>query len=62
MARWGLSLGEVKKAYRKLACKHHPEMVNVNHLGEEIKTATEEKFKKVNEAYEKIKREEILFN
>ena len=46
---------EIKKAYRKLARKHHPDMVS--HLGEEIRMAAEEKFKKVNEAYEMIKKE-----
>ena len=46
---------EVKKAFRKMALKFHPD--KVSHLGEEYKKAAEEKFKKVNEAYEKIKKE-----
>jgi DnaJ like chaperone protein len=46
---------EVKKAYRRMAMKYHPD--KVSHLGEEFKKAADEKFKKVNEAYEKIKRE-----
>ncbi len=46
---------EVKKAYRKMAMKYHPD--KVSHLGEEFRKAADEKFKKVNEAYEKIKRE-----
>ena len=45
---------EVKKAYRKAAIKHHPD--KVNHLGEEVRKAAEEKFAKVNEAYERIKK------
>lgn len=45
---------EVKKAYRSLAKIHHPD--KVNHLGEETRKAAEEKFKKLNEAYEKIKK------
>ncbi|MCE5347808.1 MAG: molecular chaperone DjiA [Bacteroidales bacterium] len=46
---------EVKKAYRRMAMKYHPD--KVSHLGEDIRKTAEEKFKKVNEAYEKIKKE-----
>ena len=46
---------EVKKAYRRMAMKYHPD--KVGHLGEEFRKSADEKFKKVNEAYEKIKRE-----
>lgn len=45
---------EVKKAYRKLAMKHHPD--KVNHLGDEIRKAAEERFAKLNESYERIKK------
>jgi DnaJ like chaperone protein len=45
----------VKRAYRRMAMKYHPD--KVSHLGEEFKKAADEKFKKVNEAYEKIKKE-----
>ena len=46
---------EVKKAYRKMAVRFHPD--KVSHLGEEFQGAAKEKFQKVNEAYEKIKKE-----
>jgi DnaJ like chaperone protein len=46
---------EVKKAYRTMAVKYHPD--KVSHLGEDYRRAADEKFKKVNEAYEKIKKE-----
>jgi DnaJ like chaperone protein len=49
---------EVKKAYRRMAMKYHPD--KVSHLGEEFRRSADEKFKKVNEAYEKIKRERNL--
>jgi DnaJ like chaperone protein len=45
----------VKKAYRRMAMKYHPD--KVSHLGEEFRKTADEKFKKVNEAYEKIKKE-----
>ncbi len=46
---------EVKKAYRRMAMKYHPD--KVSHLGEDFKRTADEKFKKVNEAYKKIKNE-----
>lgn len=46
---------EVKKAYRRMAMKHHPDKVAT--LGEDVKKAAEEKFKKISEAYDKIKKE-----
>jgi len=44
---------EVKKAYRRMAMKYHPD--KVNNLGEEIKKSATEKFKAVGEAYQMIK-------
>lgn len=45
---------EIKNAYRKLAGKYHPD--KVNHLGDEFKELAEERFKEIQEAYQKIKR------
>jgi DnaJ like chaperone protein len=46
---------EVKRAYRRMARKYHPD--TVSHLGDDLRLAAEEKFKMLNEAYEKIKKE-----
>lgn len=46
---------EVKKAYRKMAVKYHPD--KVSHLGEDFQKQAKEKFQKVSEAYENIKKE-----
>ncbi len=46
---------EVKKAFRKMAMKYHPD--KVSQLGDDVRKTAEEKFKRVNEAYEKIKKE-----
>ena len=47
---------EVKKAYRKMAIKYHPDKVAT--LGEDVQKAAEEKFKAVNQAYEAICKEQ----
>ena len=46
---------EVKKAYRKMAKKYHPD--RVAHLGEEHQEGAEEKFRQVQQAYEHIQKE-----
>ena len=46
---------EVKKAYRKMAMKYHPD--KVRGLGEQHEKSANEKFIKVQEAYEQIKKE-----
>lgn len=46
---------EVKKAYRKMAVKYHPD--KVEHLGQDIKEAAKKKFQDLNAAYEAIKKE-----
>ena len=49
---------ELKKAYRRMAIKYHPD--KVASLGPEVQKAAEEKFKKVQSAYEIIKKERGL--
>lgn len=49
------TIDEIKKSYKRLAIEHHPD--KVSYLGEEVQNAAKEKFQKINEAYEKIKKE-----
>ena len=46
---------KIKRAYRDLAKKHHPD--KVQHLGEAYVKSAQEKFQKIQEAYERIKSE-----
>ena len=46
---------EVKSAYRRMAMKNHPDKVST--LGPEVQKAAEEKFRKIQEAYETIKKQ-----
>ena len=46
---------EIKKAYRKMAKKYHPD--KVIHLGKEHQKGAEEKFRQVQAAYEQIQKE-----
>lgn len=43
---------EIKKAYRELAGKYHPD--KVQHLGEEFRKLAEERFKAIEEAYREL--------
>lgn len=49
---------EVKKAYRKMAMKYHPD--KVRGLGEQHEKAAAEKFRSVQEAYDRIKKKRNL--
>ncbi len=46
---------EIKKAYRRMAMKFHPD--KVSHLGDDFQNAAKEKFQSVSRAYENIKKE-----
>ncbi len=50
-----VSNDEVKKAYRKMANKYHPD--KVAYLGEDIRKAAGEKFRKVKNAYDTVKKD-----
>lgn len=49
------SVDDIKNAYRKMAKKYHPD--RVQHLGEAHQKGAVEKFRQVQEAYEKLKKE-----
>jgi DnaJ-domain-containing protein 1 len=46
------SLDEIKHAYKGLASKYHPD--KVTHLGEEFRVLAEQRFKEIQEAYQKL--------
>ena len=49
----GASQDDIKRAYRQLAGKYHPD--KVEHLGDEFKVLAEKRFKEVQQAYEELK-------
>lgn len=52
----GASMEEIKRVYRKMSMKYHPD--KVRHLGEEFRTVAEQKMKEINAAYDYFKRHE----
>ena len=46
---------EIKAAYRRMAKKYHPD--KVSHLGEDFKKVAQDKFRKVKDAYDSIKKQ-----
>ena len=46
---------EIKKAYRKLSMKYHPD--KVGHLGDEFQKIAETKMKEINAAYDYFKKQ-----
>ena len=46
---------EVKRAYREMAKKNHPDLVS--NLGDEVRQAAEKKFQRINEAYRELEAE-----
>jgi len=48
---------EIKKAYRKMVKKYHPD--KVMHLGKEYQKGAKEKFRQVQEAYEQLQKERV---
>ncbi|UPT66503.1 MAG: TerB family tellurite resistance protein [Sphingobacteriales bacterium JAD_PAG50586_3] len=45
---------EVKKAYRRMAIKYHPD--KVAHLGDDVQKGAKEKFQRLTQAYENVKK------
>jgi DnaJ like chaperone protein len=46
---------EIKKAYRQMAIRYHPDKVAA--MGDEYQKGAQEKFQKIQEAYENIKKQ-----
>ena len=50
----GASAEEIRRAYRELAARYHPD--KVEHLGEEFKRLAEQRFKEIQAAYQALSR------
>jgi DnaJ like chaperone protein len=50
------SMSEVKRAYRRLAMKHHPDRVQADGLPPELLEAAEARFKEIQNAYDIVER------
>jgi DnaJ like chaperone protein len=48
----GASQDEIRRAYRKLIVKYHPD--KVDHLGDEFRVLAEQRFKEIQEAYQEL--------
>lgn len=46
---------DLRKAYRRMAVKYHPD--KVSHLGEDVQRAAKDKFQKLNQAFQEIKKQ-----
>jgi DnaJ like chaperone protein len=49
----GASQEDIKRAYRQLAGKYHPD--KVEHLGDEFKALAEKRFKEIQQAYQELR-------
>ena len=47
---------EIKKAYRRIAMKYHPDRIQSQGLPPELLSAAEEKFKEIQDAFDRIER------
>lgn len=51
----GMSDEEIKKAYRDMAQKYHPD--KCSHLGDDLRVFAEKRFKEINEAYRQLRKQ-----
>jgi DnaJ like chaperone protein len=51
-----MTLAEVKRAYRRLAMKHHPDRVQADGLPPELLEAAEARFKDIQNAFDAVEK------